>query len=200
VPLGTSLLRIVEERGGGAPGGIGLVFPAGPSAAPLTAAEADEVPLDPEALRAAGSALGTASMLVMDASTCPVSLAASLAAFFERESCGQCPPCTLGAASLARVTRGLEAATARGAELSHLSEVAGFMTGHGYCAHSRTAAAAVQGLLARVRPHVEGHLARGHCPDDQRAADPFRPDSAERTAIEAALAAIAPRGEARVRP
>jgi NADH-quinone oxidoreductase subunit F len=200
VPLGTPLPRLIEERGGGTTGRLGLVFPAGPSAAPLTADETDALSLHPDALRAAGSALGTASVLVTDASICPLSLATSLAGFFERESCGQCPPCTLGTASLARVARGLEAATARGSDLSHLSEVAGFMTSHGYCAHSRTAAAALQGLLARVRSHVEGHLASGHCPDGLRPADPFHPESAERTAIEAALLSLARRGGTRAIP
>ena len=36
-----------------------------------------------------------------------------VAAFFEREACGQCPPCTVGSASLARIVRGLEAGASR---------------------------------------------------------------------------------------
>src|SRR5262245_25563911 len=73
VALGTSLRRIVEDYGGGAQDGVSLVFPAGPSAAPLTAANLD-TPLDPEALRSAGSALGTASVLVIAADACPLAV------------------------------------------------------------------------------------------------------------------------------
>src|SRR5262249_5827640 len=62
VPLGTSLRRLIEEQGGGTPQGIGMIFPAGPSGAPLTE-EQGETPLHPDALRAAGSALGTAAVL-----------------------------------------------------------------------------------------------------------------------------------------
>ncbi|HET8644352.1 MAG TPA: NADH-ubiquinone oxidoreductase-F iron-sulfur binding region domain-containing protein, partial [Vicinamibacteria bacterium] len=180
VELGTPV-RAVIERHGGAPGALSLVFPAGPSAAPLTPSLLD-LPLDPAALREAGSGLGTASMLVLSARRCPIGVAASLAAFFERESCGQCPPCTVGTASLARVLRAVEAGTARAKDLHDLAEVAGFMGDHGYCAHCRTAAAAVGGVLGRVPDEVSAHLAARACPRGGEAGDPFAAGSAERRA------------------
>jgi NADH-quinone oxidoreductase subunit F len=187
VALGTPLRRIVEDCGGGAPEGISLVFPAGPSAAPLTAASLD-TPLDPDALRGAQSALGTASALVVAADVCPLAVGASLAGFFEREACGQCPPCTMGTASLARILRAVEAGEARGKDLSDVGEIGGFMSDHGYCAHSRTAAASVRGLLARFENDVAAHLAAGRCPrPSSRVVDPFAPGSPERAAIEAVL-------------
>ena len=184
VPLGTPLARIVAEQGCGATSGIGMIFPAGPSGAPLTSAQTD-TPLDPDALRAVGSALGTASLLVIGESVCPLAVGASLAGFFERESCGQCPPCTVGSAGLARTLRAVEAGTARPRELNDLAEVAGFMKGHGYCAHSRTAASSVTGLLARFRGDVEAHLSAGRCPRrEARPCDPFANGSPERQAVE----------------
>jgi NADH-quinone oxidoreductase subunit F len=185
VPLGTPLARILAGQGGGAPDGIGMLFPAGPSAPPLDAALA-ETPLDPDALRAAGSGLGTASVLVVGRSACPLAVAASLAGFFERESCGQCPPCTVGSGSLARTLRVVESGAARASDLNALAEVAGFMKDHGYCAHSRTAAASVTGLLARFRDDVLAHLAAGACPRGGAAYDPFAPRSPHRLAIEEA--------------
>jgi len=184
--LGMPLARLIEEKAGGAPDGIGLLFPAGPSAVPLAAARAD-LPLHPDALRAAGSGLGTAAVLVVRPQACPVAVAASVAAFFERESCGQCPPCTMGSASLARVARALEEGTARASHVTVLAEVAGFMSSHGYCAHSRTAAAVVTGLLSLARRDVDAHLEAGRCPRPEGRCDPFASDSPERTAIEAAL-------------
>jgi NADH-quinone oxidoreductase subunit F len=183
VKLGTPLAQVIEDHGGGATDGVGLLFPAGPSAAPLDAGQAGTA-LDPDALRAAGSGLGTASLLVLGAHVCPVSVAASLAGFFEREACGQCPPCTVGTANLARILRAVEAGEARGADLGHLAAAAGFMTGHGYCAHSRTAAASVTGLLARFRADVDAHIAARGCPRPEGRCDPFAPGSPERTAIE----------------
>src|SRR5262245_2692852 len=191
VPLGTPLRGILDGFGGGATDGVGLLFPAGPSAPPLREDQAS-TPLDPDALRAAGSGLGTASVLVIGESCCPWSVAASLAGFFEREACGQCPPCVVGTQNLARVLRAVEAGRARPKDLADLAEAAGFMSMHGYCAHSRTAAASVTGLLARVPDAVRAHLDARACPRPESQVDPFGPDSPERRAIEACLAPPAP--------
>ena len=187
VPLGTPLHRLIDERGGGAPDGVGMVFPAGPSAAPLSAGQL-ETPLDPDALRGVGSGLGTAAVLVIGEGVCPVSVASSLARFFARESCGQCPPCTLGTSTLGRIAATVDVGQARGRDLEDLTDVAGFMSGHGYCAHSRTAAASLTGLFRTFCDHVDAHLRAGKCPDG-RPADPFGDGSPERMAIEAALEA-----------
>jgi NADH-quinone oxidoreductase subunit F len=189
VPLGSPLRRVIEVEGEGASDGIGMIFPAGPSGAPLDADQQD-TPLDPDALRSQGSALGTAAVLVIGRSSCPIGVAASLAGFFERESCGQCPPCTLGTMNLARVLRGVEAGEARARDLQYLEEAAGFMAGHGYCAHGRTAAGSVTGLLARFTREVRSHLDHRGCPTPEAQARPFDPDSAERAAIEAALEGV----------
>jgi len=186
VPLGRPLRRVIEENAEAAEE-IGLVFPGGPSTPPLTAADLD-VPLDPEALRACGTALGTGAVLVVGASACPMAVAASAAAFFERENCGQCPPCAVGTASLARILRSVEAGAGRARDLRDLQEVSWFMSGHGYCAHSR-AAAAVATSMARGFAHaLEAHLGGASCPwPERRHPDPFAPASPERSAVGAAV-------------
>ena len=186
VPLGTPLGAVIEEHAGGACEEIGLVFPAGPGAPPLLPEDLD-TPLDPEALRKKGASLGTGAVLVIGASACPLAVAVSVAAFYERESCGQCPPCTVGAASLARILRGLEAGGARPRDLHDLNDVAGFMSGHGYCAHCRSAAALATGLVSRLAAAVAAH-ANGGCPwPARRHPDPFGPGSSERSALERAV-------------
>jgi NADH-quinone oxidoreductase subunit F len=186
VKLGTPIGHVVDEHGGGAVGRLRFFLPAGPSAAPLLASQA-HTPLHPDALREAGSALGTAAVFVGDDSLCPLAVAASMAAFFERESCGQCPPCTVGTASLSRLLRAVETGEARGRDLAVVREVAGFMSDHGYCAHSRTAAGSVTGLLRRFRTDVDAHLHARVCPRrgvPGASARPFDAGSPERLAIE----------------
>ena len=61
------------------------------------------------------------------------------------------------------------------------------MSVHGYCAHCRTAAAAVPGLLARFRDDVAAHLEARACPRGGAPADPFASDSPERRAIESTI-------------
>jgi NADH-quinone oxidoreductase subunit F len=194
VRLGTALRRVIDEHGGGPTGGVGLILPAGPSGAPLGPEQA-ETPLHPDALRAAGSALGTAAVLVVNQSACPLAVGVSAASFFERESCGQCPPCTAGTANVARVLRALEGGGARAKDVQDLHEAAGFMSEHGYCAHARTAAACLTGLLARFPAEVERHLAARGCPRGPAGfLDPFDPASPERAAIEATLLPLEPDG------
>lgn len=185
IALGTPLVRIIEEQGGGAPDGVSLVFPAGPSAPPLPG-DLLETPLEANALSTAGSALGTASILVVGASADSLSVLDSLAAFFERESCGQCPPCTVGTQSLRRIARAAVEREARGKGLKDFGEAALFMKDHGYCAHCRTAASSVGGLLERARAAVDAGAARR--PANARATRPFDSDSPERLAIEAVAA------------
>lgn len=187
VRLGTPLAAVISECGGGAPHGVSLVFPAGPSAPPL-AGDLLATPLAAEALAAAGSALGTASLLVLGGDCDPLSVLQSLAAFFEREACGQCPPCTVGTATLHRLVREAGSAAGRAKDLRDFSEAASFMRGHGYCAHARTAAASVGGLLERARAAVEARW-RG-VRASARQARPFDPDSPELRAIEAVAAGL----------
>ncbi len=180
-------VRDVIEQAGGASEPVGLVFPAGPADPPLLGAQLD-VPLDPDALRAAGTGLGTGAILVVGASACPLASAASVARFYERESCGQCPPCTVGTASLARILGVLESGGSRARDLSDLQDVAGFMSGHGYCAHCRSAAAVASGLARRLAGTVELHLRAGGCSSPAlRHPDPFAPGSPERAALESAV-------------
>jgi NADH-quinone oxidoreductase subunit F len=190
IPLGTPISRLIEETGGGVPGGALMVFPAGPSGAPLPTS-AFETPLDPDRLRAAGSALGTASVLVISQTACAVSVAVSLASFFERESCGQCPPCTVGTMSLARILRRVDSGSARPSDLQALAETAGFMSGHGYCAHGRSAASSLTGFVSGFWDEVKAHIEGKPCPHGGASADPFGDSSPERLLIEG----IASRGQ-----
>jgi NADH-quinone oxidoreductase subunit F len=183
--LGTPLRQVIDQAGG-ASEAIGLVFPGGPAGGPLGPEDLD-VLLDPDALRAKGTALGTGAILVVGASACPLAVAASVAGFFERESCGQCPPCSVGTASLARVLRAFESGGGRPRDLRDLHDVAGFMSSHGYCAHCRTAAAVATGMARSFAKAVALHGEGGGCPwPDRRHPDPFAPGSPERAAVEAA--------------
>ena len=63
---------------------------------------------------AAGSMLGSGSIVVMDDHTCAVRAAWRITKFFFRESCGQCTPCREGAGWLERIMERIE--TGRGRE------------------------------------------------------------------------------------
>ena len=52
--------------------------------------------MDFDSLRDAGSALGTAGLIVLDKSTDVIDDILRLAKFYRHESCGQCTPCREG--------------------------------------------------------------------------------------------------------
>ena len=187
VRLGTPLGRVIE-RAGGAREPIGLVFPGGPAGAPLPASPPSTLRSTPTRSARPAALSAGAAILVAGASACPLALGGSVMRFYERESCGQCPPCTVGSASLARVLARIEDGGARPRDLRDLHEVAGFMSGHGWCAHCRTAAAVATATTTRLAAEVEAHVRHERCPSPQlRHPDPFAPGSAERMAIEAAV-------------
>src|SRR5262249_19374940 len=100
VPLGTPLRRIVEEIGGGVPGGqIKAVQTGGPSGGCIPAALLD-TPVDYDSLAKIGSIMGSGGMIVMDQTTDMVDVARFFMTFCMDESCGKCVPCRAGTVQL----------------------------------------------------------------------------------------------------
>lgn len=110
VPLGTPLRRIVEDIGGGAPGGgtIKAVQTGGPSGGCIPA-ELFDTPVDYGSLARLGSIMGSGGMIVLDQSNNMVDVARFFMEFCMDESCGKCIPCRAGTVQLYRLlTRILE--------------------------------------------------------------------------------------------
>ena len=74
---------------------VKAILPSGASG-PIVTEKALDVPLDYESLVAAGSILGSASVIVMDDSIDMVWAAGKVMHFFRHESCGKCTPCREG--------------------------------------------------------------------------------------------------------
>lgn len=97
VPMGTTLREIIYEIGGGIKGGreFKAVQTGGPSGGCLTSKHLD-VAIDYDSLTAAGSMMGSGGMVVMDETSCMVSIAKFYLDFTVEESCGKCTPCRIG--------------------------------------------------------------------------------------------------------
>lgn len=95
-PLGTPLREVLNVAGGLFPGReFKACYPGGSSCSLLTADSLD-VPMDFESLIMKKSALGTASIIVMDDTADMVQVAHRLMQFYQNESCGKCTPCREG--------------------------------------------------------------------------------------------------------
>lgn len=79
------------------------ILPAGASA-PILPASALDTPLDYESVAAAGSMLGSASVIVMDDTVDMAWAAHKMTRFFKHESCGKCTPCREGTYWMAHIT------------------------------------------------------------------------------------------------
>jgi NADH-quinone oxidoreductase subunit F len=88
-----TLRQLIELAGGVShTGRLKAVVPGGGSAPILTADEIDVV-MDVDGLKAAGSMIGSAGVIVLDESASIPEALMVLARFYAHESCGQCTPC-----------------------------------------------------------------------------------------------------------
>ncbi len=165
LPMGTPLRRLIEECGGGVPNGrkVKAVFPGGPSFSMVTADQLD-LPMEFDALKKAGTGLGSAGVIVVDDATCMVAQTLKYSNFFKVESCGQCPPCRMGTINLATLMTKIEAGEGTQKDLDSLLQLCGFVKGTGYCTLVTGAAVLVQSSLKLFRHEFEEHIARKRCP------------------------------------
>src|SRR5690606_38218957 len=82
--------KLIDDHCGGIRGGWGnlkAVIPGGSSVPMITAEQCEDLPMDFDSLRALGSGLGTAAVIVMDKSTDVIKAIARLSYFYKHESC-----------------------------------------------------------------------------------------------------------------
>jgi NADH-quinone oxidoreductase subunit F len=162
------------------------VFPNGAHALPLSGEDLT-TSLSPQALAEKGSALGLASVLVINDPASRLDILRSIARFFERESCGQCPPCTLGTNNLRSLIEGERPSTHRLTPQAAIRETTSFMSMHGYCGHSKAGALSVSRLFDRWQNEVVRRLRDFPAGTGPLRRDPFGPASPERAALETFL-------------
>jgi NADH-quinone oxidoreductase subunit F len=168
LPLGAVTFReLIDEYGGGAPNGAKVkgVLPAGASAPILTPDKLD-TKLDYDSVQAAGSMLGSASLIVLDETVCIVRAAARMEEFFRHESCGKCTPCREGTQWLHKVLVRLEAGRGSEADLDLLMSISGEISGKVLCALGDFATSPVTATIRQYRDEYLEHFKLGRCPYD----------------------------------
>jgi len=161
--IGYPLMDLINVNGGGmlhddrplkavVPGGISV---------PVLRAEDCEVDMDFDRLAAAGSALGSAGVMVMDSSTCMVNALLRTTHFFAHESCGQCTPCREGVGWMERMLQRIVDGQGTPKDLDMLMNVANNIEGNTVCALGDAAAWPVQSFLKRFREEFEAKVKAG---------------------------------------
>lgn len=159
--MGITMKELIEKHAGGVRGGwdnLLAVIPGGSSTPLLPKEVCDTVVMDFDSLRAAGSGLGTAGLIVMDKSTDIVYAIARLAHFYMHESCGQCTPCREGTGWMWRIMMRMVKGEARIDEIDMLYDLTKEVEGHTICALGDAAAWPIQGLIKNFRPELERRI------------------------------------------
>ncbi|MEO1488796.1 MAG: NADH-quinone oxidoreductase subunit NuoF [Pseudomonadota bacterium] len=153
--------ELIEKHCGGIRGGwdnLLAVIPGGSSVPLVPAEQIREAPMDFDGLKALGSGLGTAAVIVMDKSTDIVRAISRLSYFYKHESCGQCTPCREGTGWMWRMMERLRDGDAAIEEIDMLHEVTKQVEGHTICALGDAAAWPIQGLIRHFRPELERRI------------------------------------------
>ena len=139
VPFGVTLRQVIEVLGGGVPGGKALKFlqTGGPLGGFLPASSLD-MPIDFDAMIAAGAMFGSGGIIVGDETDSVLEIAAVLGEFNAEESCGKCFPCRLGTRQIANILERLHSKEATRKDLD-TALVIGETMKSSLCAHGHLA-------------------------------------------------------------
>ncbi|MGC6519505.1 MAG: NADH-quinone oxidoreductase subunit NuoF [Candidatus Puniceispirillaceae bacterium] len=159
--MGIPLRELIEKHAGGVRGGwdnLLAVIPGGSSTPLMPQHVCNTITMDFDALKEAGTGLGTAGVIVMDKSTDIVKAIARLSYFYKHESCGQCTPCREGTGWMWRMMDRLVRGDAEIHEIETLEQVTRQVEGHTICALGDAAAWPIQGLIKHFRPEIERRI------------------------------------------
>ena len=174
LPMGIPFKDLLELCGGVLGGRkLKAVIPGGSSVPVLPADIIMGCTMDYDSLQKAGSSFGTGAVIVMDETTCMVSMLRRISRFYMAESCGQCTPCREGTGWLYRMLTRIMDGQGHEEDLDKLLDVANKIEGHTICALGDAAAWPVQSFLKHFHHEFEfmiAHRGRSIVDDPEEAA------------------------------
>ncbi len=155
-PFGVPLQEVLQAAGGMLPGKtFKACYPGGSSCSLLTALD---VSMDFESVQAHGSALGTASLIVMDDSADMVKVALRLMEFYQNESCGKCTPCREGTRWMVQVLARIADGKGTEQDLPLIDEICKKMAATSFCPLAAGAALPIVSALALFKGEFEDYV------------------------------------------
>ena len=165
IPMGTTLREVVEEIGGGVPGGkkFKAAQTGGPSGGCIPASLID-TPIDYDNLIAIGSMMGSGGLIVMDEDDCMVDIAKFFLEFTVDESCGKCVPCRIGTMRLLETLEKITDGNGTLEDITKLEELSEYIKSASLCALGQTAPNPVLSTLHFFRDEYIAHVVDKTCP------------------------------------
>lgn len=166
LPLGVTMGELIEEYAGGMQDGLKFrgALPGGASTDFLVEEHLD-VKMDYTSVAAAGSRLGTGTLVILDDKTCPVGFVQNLEQFFAQESCGFCTPCREGLPWVSKILSSLDEGAGSEADLQLLEFHTKYLgPGNTFCALAPGAMEPLQSAMKYFRKDFEQHIHEHRCP------------------------------------
>ncbi len=165
VPFGITLREVIFDVGGGIKDG--KKFKAIQTGGPMGGCLVDEhldLPLDYEALTAAGSMMGSGGLIIMDDETCMVDMARFFMEFTQDESCGKCTPCRVGTRRLLEILQKICDGKGQPGDIALLEDLCFEVSRNSLCGLGQGAPNPVISMLKHFRAEYEAHIFEKKCP------------------------------------
>ena len=165
VPMGTSYRDLIYKYAGGVTGGKGLLSfaPSGPSSGYLPASMLD-LPLDFNAVAAAGSMVGSGAIVVCAENRCMLDMALNSVRFFRNESCGKCVPCRVGSQKLVTLLTAWSHGESGAGDRQLIDELFTAMKMASICGLGQIVHAPIASVMQHFPQVIDDHLNKKHCP------------------------------------
>ena len=155
--MGIPLKELIEKHAGGVEGGwnnLKAIIPGGSSTPMLAKDVCETVLMNFDDLRANGSGLGTAGVIVVNKDNNITEVIERFAHFYKHESCGQCTPCREGTGWMFRMMQKLVRGEVSPEQIELLENVTKQVEGHTICALGDAAAWPIQGLIKNFKSEL----------------------------------------------
>ena len=165
IPMGKTLRDVIFDIGGGIKNGkqFKAVQMGGPSGGCIPAELLDTV-IDYKALGATGAIMGSGGMVVMDETTCMVSMAQFFLDFTAKESCGKCIHCRIGTKRMLEILNRIVRGEGRTGDIELLEELCYSIKDGALCGLGQTAPNPVLTTIKYFRNEYEAHINEKKCP------------------------------------
>ena len=165
VPMGLTLGQVVNDIGGGVPGGKKLkMLQTGGPLGGLLSAESLSIRLDFDEMRQAGAILGSGGIIVADEDTCAVDMTRVLVAFCQYESCGKCFPCRLGMEHLLEIVERISRFESRPGDVELMRSIGETMEGTSLCGHGQLGFGPIRSAFEHFGEDFTMHIEERRCP------------------------------------
>ena len=165
IPMGKTLRDVIFDIGGGIKNDkeFKAVQMGGPSGGCIPADLLDTV-IDYKALGATGAIMGSGGMVVMDETTCMVSMAQFFLDFTAKESCGKCIHCRIGTKRMLEILNRIVKGEGKEGDIELLEELCYSIKDGAHCGLGQTAPNPVLTTIKYFRNEYEAHIKEKKCP------------------------------------